>query len=309
MDIDSLTSWQGCEVTLNLRTSWTSLTSFLLGNGGGAFSRGATEGDVDGGEGDVSTHSLSPQNPSSALGPPPWTAVNKERADCPRWGRCLCTQSGSAGLAGGWGWRFAVLPCPAGCVCPPGHRCHRHQGPPDTSVPQIQVHPRVKCPPRHKCSQTQVSPDTRDPRHRCPPRYQCPPDTNAPRHKCPPDTSAPRYQCPQTQLPPRHKCPQTQYPTRHYNVCEVNCIMTFQILFAHILSVLTKKKGKHEGFPGGSDGKESDCSAADLGSVPGSGGFPGGENGNPLHCSCLENPMDREASLATLLGSQRVGHD
>ena len=85
--------------------------------------------------------------------------------------------------------------------------------------------------------------------------------------------------------------------------------MTFRILFAHILSVLTKKKGKHEGFPGGSDGKEADCSAADLGSVPGSGGFPGGGNGNPLHCSCLENPMDREASLATLLGSQRVGHD
>ena len=85
--------------------------------------------------------------------------------------------------------------------------------------------------------------------------------------------------------------------------------MTFRILFAHILSVLTKKKGKHEGFPGGSDGKESDCSAADLGSIPGLGGSPGGRNGNPPHCSCLEDPMDRGAWWATLLGSQRVGHD
>ena len=36
------------------------------------------------------------------------------------------------------------------------------------------------------------------------------------------------------------------------------------------------------GFPGGSDGKEFACNAADLGSIPGSGRFPGGGNGNPL---------------------------
>ena len=47
------------------------------------------------------------------------------------------------------------------------------------------------------------------------------------------------------------------------------------------------------GFPGGSDGKESTCSAGDQGSIPGSGRPPGEENENPLQYSCLENSMDR----------------
>ena len=46
-----------------------------------------------------------------------------------------------------------------------------------------------------------------------------------------------------------------------------------------------------EGFPGGSDGKESACNMGDLGSIPGSGRFPGGGRDNPLQYSCLENPM------------------
>ena len=45
-----------------------------------------------------------------------------------------------------------------------------------------------------------------------------------------------------------------------------------------------------EGFPGGSDGKESACNEGDLGSIPGSGRSPGGGHGNPLQSSCLENP-------------------
>ena len=44
------------------------------------------------------------------------------------------------------------------------------------------------------------------------------------------------------------------------------------------------------GFPGDSDGKESPCSAGDLGSFPGSGRYPGEGYGNPLQCFCLENP-------------------
>ena len=44
-----------------------------------------------------------------------------------------------------------------------------------------------------------------------------------------------------------------------------------------------------QGFPGGSDCKESTCNAGDLGSIPGSGRSPGGGNGNPLQYSCLEN--------------------
>ena len=55
-----------------------------------------------------------------------------------------------------------------------------------------------------------------------------------------------------------------------------------------------------EGFPGGSDGKQSACNAGDLGSVPGSGRSPGEGNGYPLQYSCLENPMDREVWRATV---------
>ena len=42
-----------------------------------------------------------------------------------------------------------------------------------------------------------------------------------------------------------------------------------------------------EGFPGGSDGKVSACSAGD----PGLGRSPGEENDNPLQYSCLKNAM------------------
>ena len=45
-------------------------------------------------------------------------------------------------------------------------------------------------------------------------------------------------------------------------------------------------------FPGGSDGRESACSAGDLGSIPGSGRSPGEGYGNPLQYPCLENSMD-----------------
>ena len=40
----------------------------------------------------------------------------------------------------------------------------------------------------------------------------------------------------------------------------------------------------------------------DLGSIPGLGKSPGGGHGNPLQYSCLENPMDRGAWLATVHG-------
>ena len=44
-----------------------------------------------------------------------------------------------------------------------------------------------------------------------------------------------------------------------------------------------------EGFPGGSDGKESACNAGNMGSIPGLGRSTGGGHGNPLQYSCLEN--------------------
>ena len=56
------------------------------------------------------------------------------------------------------------------------------------------------------------------------------------------------------------------------------------------------------GFPGGLDGKESACSAGDLGSIPGSGRSPGEGNSNPLQYSCLENPVDGGVWSATVHG-------
>ena len=61
------------------------------------------------------------------------------------------------------------------------------------------------------------------------------------------------------------------------------------------------------GFPGGSDGKASACSAGDPGSIPGLGRCPGEENGNPLQYSCLENSMDGEAPQS-LVGYSPWGH-
>ena len=57
-----------------------------------------------------------------------------------------------------------------------------------------------------------------------------------------------------------------------------------------------------EGFPGGSDGKESACNAGDWGLTPGLGRPPGEGNGNPLQDSCLENPVDKGAWQATVHG-------
>ena len=42
----------------------------------------------------------------------------------------------------------------------------------------------------------------------------------------------------------------------------------------------------------------------DVGSIPRSERSPGGEHGNPLQYSCLENPMDRGAWLATVLSKE-----
>ena len=57
-----------------------------------------------------------------------------------------------------------------------------------------------------------------------------------------------------------------------------------------------------EGFPGGSDGKESTYNAGDLGSIPGFGRSPGGGHDNALQYSCLEDPMDRGAWWAAVPG-------
>ena len=53
-------------------------------------------------------------------------------------------------------------------------------------------------------------------------------------------------------------------------------------------------------FLGGSDGKESVCSAGDLGSIPGSGRPSGEGDDNPLQYSYPENPTDRGVWQATV---------
>ena len=57
-------------------------------------------------------------------------------------------------------------------------------------------------------------------------------------------------------------------------------------------------------FPGGSVVKNPPANAGDAedaGSIPGLGRSPRGGNGNPVQYSCLGNPMDRGAWLATVL--------
>ena len=50
----------------------------------------------------------------------------------------------------------------------------------------------------------------------------------------------------------------------------------------HITNLGKDLPGGKEGFPSGSDGKVSACSAGDPGSIPGLGRSPGEGNGNPL---------------------------
>ena len=59
------------------------------------------------------------------------------------------------------------------------------------------------------------------------------------------------------------------------------------------------KSLKHSG---GSDLKESARDAGDPGPIPGSGRSPGEGNGYPLQYPCLENSMDRGASVYHPLG-------
>ena len=65
------------------------------------------------------------------------------------------------------------------------------------------------------------------------------------------------------------------------------------------------EKGLKAQLLSGSDGKESACSAGDLGSIPGWERSPGEGIGNPLLYSCLENPMDREAWRAMVHGVKK----
>ena len=59
--------------------------------------------------------------------------------------------------------------------------------------------------------------------------------------------------------------------------------------------LITREGHSSRGFPGGSDGKETACSAGDLGLNPGLGRSPGGGHGNPLQYFFLENPHEQRS--------------
>ena len=63
------------------------------------------------------------------------------------------------------------------------------------------------------------------------------------------------------------------------------------------------------GFPSGAEGKESACSAGDLGSTPGLGRSPG--EGNAAHSSTLAWRISwtQEPGGLQSMGSQAVGHN
>ena len=63
--------------------------------------------------------------------------------------------------------------------------------------------------------------------------------------------------------------------------------------------IYRKAKGRW-GFLGGSDSKESACSAGDQVSIPVLGRSPGEGNSYPLQYSCLENPRDKGVWQATV---------
>ena len=78
-------------------------------------------------------------------------------------------------------------------------------------------------------------------------------------------------------------------------------------LWPHEPMVLTWDKNPNnlKGLPWWLNGKESACNAGasgDMGLIPGSGRSAGEGNGNPFQYSCLENPVDRGASWATVHG-------
>ena len=76
------------------------------------------------------------------------------------------------------------------------------------------------------------------------------------------------------------------------NIYTLNTIFNTNICITYKYAYIIINYIHFSGFPGGSDGKASACSAGDLGLIPGLGRSPREGNGNPLQYSCLENSMD-----------------
>ena len=91
----------------------------------------------------------------------------------------------------------------------------------------------------------------------------------------------------------------------HFHLQCVCCIQTNSVLRVHLWVQFVPK---FFGWPGGSDSKESACSAGDPGSTPGLVRSPGEGNGYPLQHSCLENPWTEEPGGLESMELQRIGH-
>ena len=67
----------------------------------------------------------------------------------------------------------------------------------------------------------------------------------------------------------------------------------YDLQFATVLTIsYWSTLDPFQGFPGGSNDKESACNAGDLGLIPELGRSPGEGNGNPLQYSCPENSVE-----------------
>ena len=70
-----------------------------------------------------------------------------------------------------------------------------------------------------------------------------------------------------------------------------------------------RPEGCKEGFPDGSDRKESACNAEDLGSIPGSGRSPGEGMATSSSILAWRIPWTEESGGLLSMGLQRGGHD
>ena len=96
--------------------------------------------------------------------------------------------------------------------------------------------------------------------------------------------------------------PVTPEETDYYIESTSSYLKTSKELEEFSLSFTLYLRDQFEGFPGGSDGKESACNAGDTGLIPGSGRSPGKGNGHPLQYSCPENFTDNGAWQAIVHG-------
>ena len=68
----------------------------------------------------------------------------------------------------------------------------------------------------------------------------------------------------------------------------------------------------HEGFPGGTSGKNLPANAGDVrdrSSFPGFERSPGGEHSNPFYVLAQRIPWTEEPGRLQFMGSPKVGHD